>query len=49
MAQQSLNAEAFLARFFSVSILAHHCALLGKSEKGNEASVISSNVSIGRG
>mmetsp|Transcript_21148 Transcript_21148/g.60371 ORF Transcript_21148/g.60371 Transcript_21148/m.60371 type:complete len:204 (-) Transcript_21148:1011-1622(-) len=33
--QQQLTPSSFLARFFDVSVLAEHAALLGKSSKGN--------------
>ena len=32
-----LNAEGFLARFFSGDMLGKHAELLGKSSKGNES------------
>jgi hypothetical protein len=32
-----LNAEGFLARFFSSDMLGKHADLLGKSSKGNES------------
>ncbi len=37
MAQQKINAEALLARFFDARTLCVHAELLGKSGKGNES------------
>ena len=37
MAQQKINAEVLLARFFDARTLSVHAELLGKSGKGNES------------
>ena len=39
MQQQQLSAESFLGRFFNVSLLSAHADVLGKSAKGNEATL----------
>ena len=39
MGQQQLSPESFLGRFFSAAVLGAHCAKLGKSDKGNEATL----------